>query len=299
MHKANIPGHPIVSGNGTLCENLPDYVKSILKPTVQGTPSFCHDTTDFLQKLSTYGPVELGTFLVTMDVSAVCTSIPHDDGMVARVSVLNTNNCQFPDAILQLIRFILDNIFTFDNIKTHGTAMGIKYAPQYTNFFAAQDLQPTLYTRYINDIFIFWIHEDTDVTDTVPFVVQYFPREEKLRHVVRSFQHVIGDDEYLARATCTLLFLTIKELPNLKQATVHSKLPSLQENSDHNTTQPCHGHLCETCQTIDMDTTITHGNSTHVHEQPTMWNLIKGLTEIHMDYVYHPALMNLPGHFIK
>eukprot|EP00061_Rhincodon_typus_P019033 g48467.t1 len=32
MHKATIPGHPITTGNGTLCENLSGYGKGILKP---------------------------------------------------------------------------------------------------------------------------------------------------------------------------------------------------------------------------------------------------------------------------
>eukprot|EP00061_Rhincodon_typus_P012358 g38041.t1 len=41
------------------------------------------------------------------------------------------------------------------------------------------------------------------------------------------------------------------------------KLPSLQKNIDHNTTQPCHGNLCKTCHVIDTDTTITRGNTTH------------------------------------
>ncbi|XP_067839835.1 uncharacterized protein [Heptranchias perlo] len=45
--------------------------------------------------------------------------------------------------------------------------MGTKFVPQYANifmhkfehdFFTAQDLQPTLYTRYIDDIFFLWIH---------------------------------------------------------------------------------------------------------------------------------------------
>ncbi|XP_072410591.1 uncharacterized protein [Chiloscyllium punctatum] len=171
VHNANTPGRPIVSGNGTLCENLSGCVEGIFKPIVQGIPSFCRDTTDFLQKLSTHGPVEPGTFLVTMDVSALYTSIPHNDGIAATASVLNTNNCQSPNTILQLIHFILDhNVFTFDNqffIQTHGTAMGTKFAPQYVNifmhrfkqeFFSMQDLQPTLYTRYIDDISFLWTH---------------------------------------------------------------------------------------------------------------------------------------------
>eukprot|EP00061_Rhincodon_typus_P005409 g24884.t1 len=64
--------------NGTLCENLSGYVEGTLKPIVQGTPSFCRNTTDFLQKLSSHGPVEPGTFPITMDVSALYTSIFHN-----------------------------------------------------------------------------------------------------------------------------------------------------------------------------------------------------------------------------
>ncbi|XP_067859745.1 uncharacterized protein [Heptranchias perlo] len=406
IHKANTPGRPIVSGNGTLCENLSGYFESILKPIVQGTPSFCRDTTDFLQKLSTHGPVEPGTLLTTMDVSALYTSIPHDDGIAATASILNTNNSQSPDAILQLIRFILDhNVFTFDNqffTQTHGTAMGTKFAPQYANifmykfehdFFTAQDLQPTLYTRYIDDIFFPWTHgeeslkklhdninkfhptikltmdyssesvsfldtqisikdghlstslyrkptdnltmlhfssfhpnhvkeaipygqalrihriysdeeerdghlqtlkdalvrtgydallidrqfrrataknridllrrQTRDATNRVPFVVQYFPGAEKLRHVLRSLQHVIDDDEHLAKAIPTPPLLAFKQPTNLKQTIVRSKLPSFQENSVHDTTQPCHGNLCKTCQIIDTDTTITREDTTH------------------------------------
>eukprot|EP00061_Rhincodon_typus_P008109 g30439.t1 len=43
IHKANTPGHPIISANGTLCENLSGYIEGILKPIVKGTPSFRHE----------------------------------------------------------------------------------------------------------------------------------------------------------------------------------------------------------------------------------------------------------------
>eukprot|EP00061_Rhincodon_typus_P000432 g11682.t1 len=102
-----------------------------------------------------------------MNDSALYTSIPHDNSITTIALVLNTN-CQFPDAILQLIRFILDhNTFTFNNqffIQTHGTAMGTRFAPQYANifmhkfeqdFFAAQNLQPMRNFRYI---FFLWTH---------------------------------------------------------------------------------------------------------------------------------------------
>eukprot|EP00061_Rhincodon_typus_P010579 g34970.t1 len=55
----------------------------------------------------------------------------------------------------------------------------------------------------------------------------------------------------------------LKQQPNLKKTIVRSKLPSLQENSNYDNKQPCYGNLCKTCQIIDMDTTITFGNTTH------------------------------------
>eukprot|EP00061_Rhincodon_typus_P009380 g32847.t1 len=101
-----------------------------------------------------------------------------------------------------------------------------------------------------------------DTTNRVPCAVQYFLGTEKLHHILRSFQHTIDDDEHLTKIFTMPPILTFKHPPNLKQTIVHSKLPSLQDNIDHNTTQPCHGYLCKTCQIINMDTTITHGNTT-------------------------------------
>eukprot|EP00061_Rhincodon_typus_P006573 g27348.t1 len=102
-----------------------------------------------------------------------------------------------------------------------------------------------------------------ETTDRVPFVVQCFPGAEKLHHVLCSLQHVINDDELLTKIFPTPPLLIFKQLPNRKQTIVHSKLLSLQDNIDHNTTQLYHGNHCKTCQIIDMDTIITHGNTTH------------------------------------
>eukprot|EP00061_Rhincodon_typus_P018375 g47527.t1 len=190
------------------------------------------------------------------------------------------------NAILQLIRFILNhNAFTFNNqffIQTHRTAMGTKFARQYANIFmhkfkqdfiTAQDLRPMLYTRYINNIFFLWTHGEeslkqlhSDVnkfhptirfslqnqslswthktntkTDRVPFIVQYIPREERLRHVLRNLQHVIDDDKHLAKIVPMPTLLAFKQPPNLKLTIV-----CLQDNINHNTTQPCHSNHYKT-----------------------------------------------------
>eukprot|EP00061_Rhincodon_typus_P009592 g33220.t1 len=68
----------------------------------------------------------------------------------------------------------------------------------------------------------------------------YFPGAEKLYHVLRSLQHIIDDDEHLTKIFPTPPLLIFKQLPNLKQTIVRSKLPSFQDNIDHNTIQPRH-----------------------------------------------------------
>eukprot|EP00061_Rhincodon_typus_P010150 g34217.t1 len=85
-----------------------------------------------------------------------------------------------------------------------------------------------------------------DTTNRIPFVVQYFPGAEKLRHVLCSLLHVINDDEHLTKNFPTPPLLAFKHLPSLKQTIIHSKLPILQDNVNNNIAQPCHGNLCKT-----------------------------------------------------
>eukprot|EP00061_Rhincodon_typus_P005687 g25507.t1 len=80
----------------------------------------------------------------------------------------------------------------------------------------------------------------------VHFIVQYFLKVEKLYHVLCSLQHTIDDDEYLTTIFPKPLLLSFKQSPNLKHTIVRSKLPSLQDNIDHITPQPCHSNLCKT-----------------------------------------------------
>eukprot|EP00061_Rhincodon_typus_P006403 g27014.t1 len=94
------------------------------------------------------------------------------------------------------------------------------------------------------------------MTDRILFVVQYFSGTEEPSYVLCSLQHVIDDDKHLAKIIAMPSLLAFEQPPNFKQTIVRSKQSSLPENIDHNTTQPCHGNLCKTCQIIDMDATI-------------------------------------------
>ena len=76
--------------------------------------------------------------------------------------------------ILELLELSLKNKdFEFNNetfLQISGTAMGKKFAPSYTNLFMAQwentalekcYQKPTMYFRYLDDIWILWDHGET------------------------------------------------------------------------------------------------------------------------------------------
>ena len=73
--------------------------------------------------------------------------------------------------LLDLLKYVLkNNIFKFDNLlftQTHGIAMGTKLAPALATIYIGQveeallvsrPKKPTLWVRYIDDIFAVWPH---------------------------------------------------------------------------------------------------------------------------------------------
>ena len=154
-----------MSGNATLSENPSGYVEKELKPLVRETPSFCQDTTDFLNKLAAHGDVKPGTLLVTMDGASLYTN----KFIKALQASLEQAGHPEQEAINKLIHFILThNVFAFNKyiyIQKQGTAMDTKFAPQYANlymyhlkpdFINTHDRRPDLHTRNIDDTSMLW-----------------------------------------------------------------------------------------------------------------------------------------------
>ena len=142
---------------------------SILRPYATSTPSYLRDTTDFLRKIQSINNLPDDTILATMDVEALYTNIPHVDGLQAiRNIILDKTTAHLAT---ELCHFVLThNYFEFgDNLylQVNGTAMGTRMAPQYANIFMADleqrflsshPLEPLLYLRFLDDIFIIWTH---------------------------------------------------------------------------------------------------------------------------------------------
>ena len=77
-------------------EGLSELVDNFIQPFVPNIPSCIRDTRDFLDKLHALCPLPLESILCTVDVTALCPSIPHDDGLT------NLHNALLVNSILTL-----------------------------------------------------------------------------------------------------------------------------------------------------------------------------------------------------
>ena len=147
VHKEHAPGtippaRPIISGNGSITENLSRFVDFHAKPLVKDLPSYIKDTPDFLRKISSVNSQEKipdGAILVSIDVSSLYTNIPMNEGIQAMEEALNKRPDQSVPTtfLIELLNIVLKyNFFEFDSklfLQQIGTAMGTSCAPTYAN----------------------------------------------------------------------------------------------------------------------------------------------------------------------
>ena len=160
-------------------ENVGHYVEHFIKEHANKHPSYLQDTPDFLrviEKRNGGPPLPPSAILVTIDVSALYTNIPQDEGLKSVQETLDErNDTNLPkEFIIKLLEVVLkNNIFEFNSelfLQLIGTAMGSKPAPSYANIFMAKQIDPTirklakeiqggrdpidLLKRFLDDIFL-------------------------------------------------------------------------------------------------------------------------------------------------
>ena len=178
IHKPNNPGRPIVSGCDGPTENLSAYVDSYIKPLAQKVNSYLKDTNQFLQKPNELGQIPPNSFLVTIDVVALYTNIPHSEGILAVKEALETRAEKQPLTwvLLRMLYLVLTKTaFKFNDRyyeQTSGTTMGSRCAPSLAILFMAQleekflntyHLAPLVWWRYIDNIFMIWPHSEEEL----------------------------------------------------------------------------------------------------------------------------------------
>ena len=211
IHKQGNPGRPIVSGNGCATEKISQFVDYHTKDAPRSLPSFVQDDMDFLrhvEEINNSEPLPTDTLLCTLDVGALYTNIPHQEGITACRETLdldthtNTNSTANPPSttfICKLIQLILTlNIFTFDDkfwLQTHGTAMGTCMAPSYANIFMGaienklinmSERKPLIWLRYIDDIFMIWKHGRETLNKFLETANSFHPTIKFTSHISTS-----------------------------------------------------------------------------------------------------------------
>ena len=111
--------------------------------------------------------------LCTLDVTSLCTNIPHQEGIqaVTEQLAMHRPNLVKPSnlTIIKVLKVVLENN-NFDLNGMHlqqigGTTMGTKLALSYANILISSSedrhlysyaLQPILWQRFIDDIFLIW-----------------------------------------------------------------------------------------------------------------------------------------------
>ena len=173
------PERPIISASGSVMENLGQYVEHFIKDLSNKHPSYLQDTPDFLrviEKRNEGPPLPQNAILVTIDVSALYTNIPQDEGIESiREALYERSDASVPsEFIIRMLELVLkSNIFEFNSelfIQLIGTAMGSKPAPSYANIFMAKRIDSLirnlarttndgvdpldLLKRFLDDIFL-------------------------------------------------------------------------------------------------------------------------------------------------
>jgi hypothetical protein len=189
IHKTNNPGRPIVNSIGSPTERISAFIDDTLKPLASQVPSFIKDTTDFLNTIKDLD-IDREDILLTIDVSALYTNIPHNEGIAAirRWMTIHHIDTEKRDLICTLTdRVLKNNCFEFDGsiyIQQQGTAMGTRMAPNYAIIFmhmleeqllAINYPLPSIWKRFIDDIFVVWKHGEDNLKTFLSNINNHHP----------------------------------------------------------------------------------------------------------------------------
>ena len=235
IHKANIPGRPVVSSINSHTTKSSEFVDYYLQPFVKSLRSYVQDTTHFINKIESVSKhLPQRAILVTMDVKSLYTNIPNHEGITAVKSFLDTSAIKHLTPIITtFLRLILTlNNFIFNDtnfLKTNGIAMGTKCAPSYANLFMGKFEETfilpkllnkcPLYLRYIDDIFFIWENSEAELKSFIDEINQVHP--------------TIKFDVKFSYKEISFLDTTVKITPNNKLATTLYKKPTDKQSFLH------------------------------------------------------------------
>ena len=144
VHKQHLPPQtsperPLISASGSCLEDIGKYVQHHIKDIGTSHDSYLKDNPIFLNLINENTIFPDYTILVTMDISALYTNIPHDEGLNYMEETLNEKDIDqsSPNFHKGLVFRLLDvlwhnNVFEFDSQlyrQITGAAMGSPVTP--------------------------------------------------------------------------------------------------------------------------------------------------------------------------
>ena len=170
IHKRlhNVPGRPVISNCRSSAEKCSEFLDRHLKSIMQKGWLYIKDSGDFIHKTKNPSNIPDNAILVTAEVVGLYPSIPHEAGLrTLREALDKQNEKGIPtEDLVKMAEIVLkNNCFEFNSkIKQQvsGPAIGTKFATPYaclfidkfeTSFLETQQLQPSVWFRYIDDIF--------------------------------------------------------------------------------------------------------------------------------------------------
>ena len=144
QHEHSPQTRPLISGSGSITENIAIFVEHHLKHIANKHDTYLQDTPDFLRRVEeiNQGPrLDPKIVLCTWDEVGLFTNIAHDEGIeVMQEKHDKRSNPKVPtDFLVALMEIILnENIFEFLNSywkQKNGAAMGSPPIPHYANLF--------------------------------------------------------------------------------------------------------------------------------------------------------------------
>ena len=179
IHKPLNPGRPIVSACSCPTENISSFLHDIFMPIVEHLSTYVKDTNHALNIFNNFNFNGSQPKIFTMDISALYTSIPNNDAILAVKHFLGRRPNPYFDTeiILRLTELVLNlNTFQFNGefyFQTGGVAMGTKMGPSFACLFVGYLEEkmfakyngpvPDLYKRYIDDVFGVSTHTDWEL----------------------------------------------------------------------------------------------------------------------------------------
>ncbi|XP_068692864.1 uncharacterized protein [Montipora foliosa] len=189
IHKPNLAGRPIVSGNGSPTERISSFIDSLLQPIAKKQESYIKDTTDFVRFIENT-PIPDNAIIASLDACSLYTNIPQEEGIKVVCQYYNDHyqpNPPIPTSTFgDLMKLILkENSFHFNGklfLQTHGIAMGTKMAVAFSVIFMGHvekqlllfsPHKPIIWKRFIDDIFSVWTSSKQEISNFVDFANRF------------------------------------------------------------------------------------------------------------------------------